>query len=202
MEFQIEHRSRIFARGMQIPGLAFMGALLLMVIIGVTLQNGTVLMIFCGFSAVLAVIEVIFMILSLIEIFYGAKVIVNSDHLDIRMVLRRKRIPFDQIEETKYSHYEGTKYPRYRSDDFFGDYTIVKKLYGRKYFRTQLDIFLSSGKHISLTDNANGYSKKRKQAQVNPSINPDEDIRLYQAYQCYRSAVDQYAREHGLQIPR
>ena len=59
--------------------------------------------------------------------------------------------------------------------------------------RAQLAFYLTSGRAVILNDDAKAYRKMRERAKVDLSIDPDADVRLYQAYQCYCSARDRYA---------
>lgn len=139
--------------------------------------------------AIFIPIEILFIVLFVSEQIYGARIIIESDHIDVRMVLRRKRLCFHEIADAEYSHYFDPK-----EDDSHFISPDVGYSFGPQ-LRSQLVFYLNSGKVFILNDQARGYEEKRKRAMVDPRIDPDENIRLYQAYQCYRSAAELYARK-------
>lgn len=187
MKFKIKHSSKLFFYGIVIPAIVFSVALLIFILLGFDFSNETAAMIFTGIFAVSAVTAIIFIILYTIEQLFGAKIIVENDHVDIRMLLRRRKLRFDDIADAKYYHYEGSRYPKLHL--YYSKYLHNRYIYnaqkGRKYYRSSLDFILSSGKVINLNDKATGYAKKRKLAMSDPNIDPDEDVKLYQAYQCF-----------------
>ena len=200
MKFKVRHISKLF-RPRVAPLLLYIpmmiGGILAIAGMGSAMENHVqrVMFLFVLFI-VLLVLSVIYLFLFFLERITGAKIIIESDSVEIRKLLRpRKKIRFAEIEEVKYTH----------------DEELVRSHRGRhggphrrNYFviRPQLTFFLTSGKSVCISDKGTGYLEKRDRAKVDPSVNPDEDITLYQAYQCYCAAVDEYARQHGLQIPR
>ena len=209
MEFKIRHTTPFFSLGMILPGVLFIVVLFLYLALGIALTDSLLAMeIFVGVFIFCAAAEILFIVLFLVELACGAKIIIESDHVDIRMLLRRKKIHFYDIEEARYSHNEISQHGRYHSPyrhhtlaGMYGHYYYSRK-WRRNKIEAQLDFYLTSGKRITLVDAATGYAAKRDRAKVDPSVDPDENVRLYQAYQCYRSAVDQYAVSHKFQIPR
>ena len=209
MEFQIRHTTPFFTLGMILPGMLFVIVLFLYIALDIAVTDSLLAAeIFLGVLIFCMAAEVFFIVLFLIELVCGAKIIIGSDHVEIRMLLRRRKIHFYDIEEVRYSHSGSIQKPRYHSPrrhhslaGMYGHYYYQRK-WQRQKITAQLDFYLTSGKCITLTDNATGYAQKRERAKVDPSVDPDENVRLYQAYQCYRSAVDQYAVSHKFQIPR
>ncbi|MBQ6039195.1 MAG: hypothetical protein IJL32_00205 [Oscillospiraceae bacterium] len=208
MEFKIKHISAYFSVAFVLPWIVFLIVLGFYLFFGITVQNDTAAIIMIGVILFCAAAELLTVILYIINLICGAKIIVESDHLDIRMPLRRRKIHFYDIEEVRYSHTETTESLPYHSSQHHhslgGKYAhyFYNKRRHYQVCRAILDIWLTSGKCITLSDAATGYAQKRKRAMVDPSVNPDADVRLYQAYQCYCSAVDQYAVSHKFQIPR
>ena len=199
MKFKVRHISKLF-RPRVAPLLLYIpmmtGGILAIAGMGSAMEDHVqrVMFLFVLFI-VLLVLSVIYLFLFILERIIGAKIIINSDSVEIRKMLRRKKIRFTEIEEAKYTHDE--ELVRSHRGRHSGPYR-------RRYYelRAQLTFFLTSGKSVCVNDKGTGYLEKRDRAKVDPSVNPDEDITLYQAYQCYCAAVDEYARQHGLQIPR
>lgn len=189
MKFKIKHRTPCFEWGIRIPWFVAPVLLIAAVYFDFTLDEQP--WFFFGLFILFALTEILFVILYAAECITGAKVIVEDDCLDIRMFLRRKKIWFDDIDDAKFSHYneyvdlKGHSLRGERREDslFSSRHTPVIKRY-----RSRLDITLTSGKVITLNDAAPGYAKKYKLARVDFRVNADEDIELYKAYQCYRSA--------------
>ncbi|MBP5378093.1 MAG: hypothetical protein J6Y64_00955 [Ruminococcus sp.] len=193
MKFRINHETPLFHYGVTIPLIVPVVALLLYLFFELNVNDFGPTMVLAGITALSCVIELLSIILFFGEKIWGGKIIVENDRLDIRLFLRRKKIRFDKIDDVKYTHYEITEnhgserrrhsrniFVRYHADDV----TIR--------VRAKLIIYLSSGKKFILNDDASGYAKKRKLWITEPDLDPDEDVRLYQAYQCYLSASRQY----------
>ena len=198
MEFKIKHDTKWIHYGIAVPWIVLIAAFVIsMIFFGYDMSNESKAILFLNILVCCAPFEILSILLFAAEKIYGARIIIRQDHVEIRMVLRHKRISFDEIETAKYSHY----YTRKKDAPSLlatPDYNITLE----PELRSQLIFYLNSGKIFRLNDKAAGYEERQKRAQVDMKFNPDETIRLYQAYQCYRSAADQYAREHGLQIPR
>ena len=195
MKFKVRHTTKLFFRYKDYLLLVPFALLYLFVTFDFSFDDTIPTYIFFGLILFCIAAFFILQILYFIELFCGAKIIINSDSVEIRMLLRRKKIRFTEIEEVKYTH----------------DEELVRSHRGRhggphrrNYYviRPQLTFFLTSGKSVRINDKGTGYPEKRNLAKVDPTVNPDEDITLYQAYQCYCAAVDEYSRQHGLQIPR
>ena len=195
MKFKVRHTTKLFFRYKDYLLLVPFALLNLFVTFGFSIQDTIPTYILFGLIVFCIAAFFILLILYIIELFCGAKIIIESDSVEIRMLLRRKKIRFTEIEEVKYTH----------------DEELVRSHRGRhggphrrNYFviRPQLTFFLTSGKSVCVNDKGTGYLEMRDRAKVDPTVNPDEDITLYQAYQCYCAAVDEYSRQHGLQIPR
>ncbi|MCR4760573.1 MAG: hypothetical protein K5705_09965 [Oscillospiraceae bacterium] len=195
MRFKVRHTTKLFFRYKDYLLLVPFALLNLFVAFGFSIQDTIPTYILFGLIVFCIAAFFILLILYIIELFCGAKIIIESDSVEIRMLLRRKKIRFTEIEEVKYTHDE--ELVRSHRGRHSGPYR-------RRYYelRAKLTFFLTSGKSVCVNDKGTGYLEKRDRAKVDPSVNPDEDITLYQAYQCYCAAVDEYARQHGLQIPR
>ncbi|MBR3678916.1 MAG: hypothetical protein IKL87_01785 [Oscillospiraceae bacterium] len=200
MEFKIRHHTVWIQQGIVINWFIPVAIFLLYVALGFNIHHKPATTIFLGMLLISFAAEFLFVVLFFIELLYGARIMIEHDHIDIRMLLRRKRISFDQIEKATYYH-EGDRLSDLRRSNK-GDTPTTRLIFGRRHFRALLSFRLSSGKIICLNDVTPKYEDRVKRAMVDPNTITDEDVRLYQAYQCYRSAADQYAREHGLQIPR
>ena len=195
MKFKVRHTTKLLFRYKDYLLLVPFALMILFVIFGFTTQDTIPTYILFGLIVFFIAAFLILQILYFIELFCGAKIIINSDSVELRMLLRRKKIRFTEIEEVKYTH----------------DEELVRSHRGRhggpnrrRYYviRPKLTFYLTSGKSVCINDKGAGYLEKRDLAKVDPTVNPDEDITLYQAYQCYCAAVDEYSRQHGLQIPR
>lgn len=187
MKFNIKHTTRLFYRGIVLPWFIFIAVLLLFLALGFDVSYKIPTMIFIGITVLCVVAELIFVILYGIEGFFGAKIIVESDHIYVKMLLRRKKLHFDDIADAKFSHYEESTSYHYRP------YPSHHKFYRHgTSICSKLDFYLSSGKIFSLNDDAKGYAKKRNQWTVAPNLDPNKDIQLYQAYRCYLAAARRY----------
>jgi membrane-bound ClpP family serine protease len=192
MKFKIRHESRVFSLGICIPWLVAIAAFLIFVFLGFNIKNVTATIILIRISALCCVAEILFIILFLTEKIFGAKIIIENDHVAVKMLLRRRKLYFDMIDHVKYTHYEIIKSQRLRyknSKQLFERYIDMN---GRKTVRSELNFHLITGKVFSLNDDATGYEYKRKLWITNPEIDPDEDVKLYQAYQCYCHSYRQY----------
>lgn len=186
MEFRIKHISRSLYLGLVIPVPAFIVSIIAYVYMGFDFTNSCAAMIFIGFFFLCAAIEIVFIILYVIEQICGAKIIIESDHIDVRMLLRRKRFLFDEIDDAKYTHYLVNNEKRKKRFSKETDYSYDT------HARSQLNLHLSSGKIFSLNDKATGYEKKREKWITDPELDPDEDVILYHAYKCLCSAYRNY----------
>ena len=183
MEFSIKHISPLFRRGMIIPWILFAAMIAVYLIFGLNFTNMAALNVFIAVSAVLTAVWLVFAILYGIERLCGAKLIIESDHIEARMLLRRKRIRYDDISDSKYRHYEETR-----------DEDDRKHIYSKSHatVRSRFDLYLSSGKVFSVNDIATGYKEKRLRIHTDPGIDPDSDVKLYQAYKYFRFAYNKY----------
>lgn len=197
MEFKVHHITKLFYWYRDFFLLAPFGLFILFVALGFTVDDYIPTLILFGLIALCIVIFLLMLILHIIEIFAGAKIIIGNDHAEIRRLLRlRRKISFTEIEAVRYTH-EMLPLHTHRSGK--GRFRRRRRRYA---VRPQLAFFLTSGKCVCLNDSPGSYLTERERAKVDPAVDPDADITLYQAYQCYRAAVDEYSRQHGLQIPR
>ena len=215
MEFQVGHISELFHPRN------------IMILLAVTMMSGGILVpcvlnpamaehekritFLLGLFIVLLVLSVICLILFLLERITGAKIIVNHDHIIIRKLLRHRRKIFClDIMNARYSYHDTVEDSRYLTTESTDQtpgliYRHLRKDTARRPPDSValLEFELVSGERISLNDhNTKSYNQMLNRAKVDPAVNPNAYVRLYQAYQCYCAAVDQYARENGLQIPR
>lgn len=200
MEFKIRHQTPLFFFGIIFPLVLLVAALLLAVALGITIQNETAAMIGIGLIVFSAAAEILFIILYVTEVIFGAKIIIWTDHVELRMLLRRKKLYFYDIEQAKYSHFETGRNAYGREDLYYetSNYShtrdfLYHKMRKRHDVSAMLEFYLTSGKVVTLTDDARSYARKREHAKVDLSLDPDADVKLYQAYQCYCSARDKYA---------
>ncbi len=191
MEFKIKHNTKWIHYGIGMPWLVLVIIFLIPFLLGFDFNNEFKAMFLLVLLALCAPFELFFIILFVIEQLYGARIFVESDYIDVRMVLRHKRIRFNEITEVKYSHYYDSK-----ETDLCGTPDISYS-FGPQ-LRSKLTFYLTSGKVFVLNDKALGYEQRQKRSLVDHGIEPDENIRLYQAYQCYCSAVNQYKLESAL----
>ena len=197
MKFKVHHITKLFYQYRDWFLLAPFGLFILFIAFGFTIDDYIPTLIVFGLISLCIVIFLLMLILHIIEIVTGAKIIIGNDHVEIRRLLRlRRKIPFTEIEEVRYTH-EMIPVHTHR-----GGRGRVRRRRTRYAVRPQLAFFLTSGKCICLNDSPGSYLTERERAKVDPSVDPDTDITLYQAYQCYRAAVDEYSRQQGLQIPR
>lgn len=189
MEFKVKHDTKWIHYGIGVPWIVLIFPFLIFLFLGFDINNEIEATLFLRLLAFCAPFEILFIVLFVSEQIYGARIIIESDHIDVRMVLRRKRLYFHEIIEAKYSHYYDPK----EKDSHFTSPDIGYS-FGPQ-LRSQLIFYLNSGKVLILNDKATGYEEKRKRAMVDPRIDPDENIRLYQAYQCYCSAVELYVQK-------
>lgn len=182
MEFKIQHVTKMFKWGINIPVYALLIMLVLFISFGFTIENYVAFMIFLSIAALEFLIMVIFAILSFMESIFGSKIIIHEDHVEIRLILRRKKIYYKHIEEGKYSHY--SYIIRNHRRQYYAP--------GREVIRAQLAFYLTSGKVIIVNDDADSYQRMKHSAMVRYDIDPDENVNLYKAYQCFRSSYDHY----------
>ena len=196
MEFRIKHVTGLFYRGIVIPFIAAIAAIIIYLCLGFNITDQPATIILLGIFAVCAAVTLIFIILHFTERLFGAKITVGSDHVDIRMLLRHKRFYFYEIEDAKYTHYECTSDNRdakQRSKSLIFKYTASDE---NTHARSRLTFYLVSGSTFSLNDEATGYESKRRRWITDPGLDPDEDVKLYQAYKCYCYACRQYVNKN------
>lgn len=192
MKFKIKHTSPALCYGIIIPWYVSIAALLLFVFLGFTIKDKYPTIIFGGIIALSLVIEIIYVFLFAIEKIFGAKIIVEADHVKIHMLLRCQKIYYDNISDVKYSHYECSKSHKYRKNR---SRSLFYKMFEDDedvWIRAQLTFYPVLGKVIELNDEATNYEQKRKRWITDPDLDPDEDVKLYQAYRCYKSAYNRY----------
>ncbi len=192
MKFRINHETRAFHHGTIIPLIAAAAALVIFIFLGFDISYYTPTMVLVGIEVLCSAAELIFIVLYIGEKIWGTKIIVESDCLDIRMFLRRKKLPYSKIDDVKYTHYEDSdtlgEHKRH-SSNIFVRYRARKR---RVWIRSKLIIYLSSGKKLILNDDAADYAKRRKLWITEPNLDPDENVKLYQAYKCCLAASHQY----------
>ena len=208
MEFRIKHTSGIFRFGPITAFVIFIGMGLLYGSIAFFLQDNEVKAeLFLVFLFITLAMDGIYLLLFFLEKIVGAKLIINHDHIIIRKMLRRRRkLFFTDIVNARYSHDDTVKNAHYLTSEHAGEPSEMMRLKSPANRPpeaiAQLVFETVSGERFRLIDHADAYNRMRGRAMVDPSVDPDADVLLYQAYQCYCAAVDQYARENNLQIPR
>lgn len=191
MKFKIRHETRAFLYGIIIPWVAAVAALLLYVFFGFTIFDELPGKIFLGILILCGAVEIISILLYIAEKIFGTKLIIESDHIRVRMLLRCKKIQFDDIADAKYRHYYD------RTEEKNNPYAILTQcadadFHSAPVIRSQIIFYLLSGKVFRLNDVATNYKWKRNLWITNPEVDPDGDVKLYQAYLCYRSAWHKY----------
>ena len=191
MKFRIRHETRAFLYGIIIPWGVAAAALLLFIFFGFTVFDELPAKIFLGILILCGAAEIIFILLYITEKIFGTKLIIESDHIKVKMLLRHRKISFDDIADVKYRHYYD------RTEEKNNPYSIFTQRADAEFqtvpkIRSQIIFYLLSGKVFKLNDNATNYEWKRGLWITNPEVDPDEDVKLYQAYQCYRSAWHRY----------
>lgn len=192
MKFSIRHFSGMFDLGTIIPLAAALLAFLFYVFFGFNISAFMPTVILMRFLAVCGIVEVLFIVLRIAEFIYGARIIIEEDHLDVKMLLRRRRLFYAEIEDAKYGHYEVSRDNRGRKER---SDSLLYKIFAddeEKEVRAELTFFLASGKKFRLNDNATNYVWKQKKWITDPDLDPDEDVKLYQAYKCYLHACRQF----------
>ncbi len=177
MKFKIKHESKIFHYGIIAPWIFAIAVVLILRFLGLTAKNESCKMFMIYMILICIAVEIVFTALCIIEKIFGVKIVIESDYIDIRMLLRHKRLYFNDIVDLRYSHYH---------DDEHANECHDSRSLGPR-LRSQLIFTLVSGKCFKLNDNAKGYEAKRKLWITHPEIDPDEDIKLYQAYRCILS---------------
>ncbi len=192
MKFKIRHETRAFLYGIIIPWGVAAAVLLLYVFFGFTVFDELPAKILLGILILCGAVEIISILLYIAEKILGTKIVIESDHIKVRMLLRCKKIHFDDIADAKYRHYYD------RTEEKNNPYSIMTQHADEDYFRTvpkirsQVIFYLLSGKVFRLNDVATNYKWKRNLWITDPEIDPDGDVKLYQAYLCYRSAWHKY----------
>lgn len=208
MEFRIRHTSNLFRFSILLPWAVLFAGAALFGILNLFLKDDVqraevflVLLLLC------IGLDVIYLVLFFLEKIVGAKITVAQDHIVIRKMLRRHRkIYFIDIRNARYSYYDTVINSHYLTTGNAG--APSEMLRSRRPVNrppeavARLEFELVSGSRISLNDHAASYNRMRNRAKADPSIDPNADVKLYQAYQYYCAAVDAYARQNGLQIPR
>ena len=185
MKFSIKHTTKLFYRGIILPWLIFTASLVGFIALGFDITYKLPSMILIGITVLCVAAELIFVLLYGIEGIFGTKIIVESDHITVKMLMRRKKLHFDDIADAKFSHYD-EKRSSHHSRKYRGRHVV------RNIVRSKLDYYLMTGKVFSLNDDAKGYTQKQKLWTADPALDPNEDIPLYQAYRCYCAASRQY----------
>ena len=194
MEFKIKHITPFFYIMMYV---CFGLWLLTLIVLGFLWWNfsADVLFAFLWIMGSELAAALLFCILHLTERIVGGKIIIEQDAVVLKLLLRKKRIPFSEIEDSDFSHYE----EYYRRTGTYNTSVYVKKTirnlggksrYWRLHLRSMLEFYLVSGKTITLTDDAPKYKEARELAKTHSDYDPNTNIRLYQAWQCYKSARD------------
>ena len=192
MKFRIKHATPAFYYGIIIPWLIAIAVFLLFIFLGFTIKDKYPTIISGGILALCIAVDIIFVFLYATEKILGAKIIIEADHVKINQLFRRRKIYYDNIADVKYTHYECSKSNSYRKDRSKSLLYKILKDDEDVWVRSQLIIYPILGKVITLNDEATSYEWKRKRWITEPDLDPDEDVKLYQAYRCYKSAYRQY----------
>ena len=192
MKFRIKHFSRIFDLGRAVPLIIAMVAVALYLLLEFNITYEAPTKFVLRLLAVCAIVEILFIVLRITEAVSGAKIIIEDDHVYVKMLLRRRKIYFDEIADTKYRHYETTRDNRGRKQR---SGSLLYKLTAsdeKTEVRSELTFYLLTGKPFSLNDEATNYEWKRRKWITDPDLDPDEDVKLYQAYKCYCHSYRKY----------
>ena len=184
MKFRIKHKTTLFYYGIIAPWIIAAATLIIFIALGFTIEDVTPTYVLFAIVTLCIAAELIFALLHIIEGFFGAKITVESDRIKVKMLLRRKNISFDDIENVKYRHCYDVEEDQ---TPLFQTRFSPAEHHGR--VRSKLIFYLSSGKKLILTDDARSYQKKQRHWTAYPDRDPDEDIKLYQAYKCYCAAA-------------
>ena len=106
MKFKVRHTTKLFFRYKDYLLLVPFALLYLIVTFDFSFDDTIPTYIFFGLILFCIAAFFILLILYIIELFCSAKIIIESDSVEIRMLLRRKKILFTEIEEVKYTHDE------------------------------------------------------------------------------------------------
>lgn len=211
MKFKIDHVTGAFYYGRIIPLLMIPAALVMIVALGINhLGRDISRGIFTAVCLAAGAAEVIFIILYEAERLRGTDIIIKNGQIDICMLFRKKTIFFYEIENVKYSHYvaKDSRSPRegivINPDRFYTsnrtgityrkNYNSIFDTVTTQRTRFQLVFYLSGDRTFRLNDGLNGFNKyreflrKQNASRVSYRMNPDEDVALYRAYQCYKAA--------------
>ena len=105
MKFNVHHITKLFYQYRDWFLLAPFGLFILFIAFGFTVDDYIPTLIVFGLISLCIVIFLLMLILHIIEIVTGAKIIIGNDHVEIRRLLRlRRKIPFTEIEEVRYTH--------------------------------------------------------------------------------------------------
>lgn len=192
MKFRIKHETPLFSYGIYIPWFVAIAALLLFVFLGFTIKDKYPTIIFAGIIALCIAVDIIFILLFFTEKIIGTKIIIEADHVKIKTLFRRRKIFYDNIADVKYTHYECSSSNRYRKSRSSSLLYKLTEDDENVRIRSQLIFYPVLGKVITLNDEATDYKRKREKWITEPALDPDEDVKLYQAYRCYCSAYRQY----------
>ena len=172
MKYKIKHESKLFHYGIISPWIVAAAVALILHFLGITVKNESGKRFMIYMILIFIAIEIIFTVLFIIEKIFGVTIKIESDYVDIRMLLRHKRLYYKDIVDVKYSHY----YDNEHDNECHDSRSLGPRL------RSKLVFTLISGKSFILNGSAKGYEAKRKLWITHPETDPDEDIKLYQAY--------------------
>lgn len=197
MKFRIKHISSLYRWGIALPWIVIIAALAIFLIVGLDVTFVFPTLVLIRLTAVCGIAEMVFIFLYIAERIYGARLIINDDHVVIKTLHRHRKLYYAEIEDTKYSHYECTRSYRERKER--SGSLLYKYLQDDEetWTRSKLTFYLTSGKTVTVNDEATNYEWKRSKWITDPDLDPDEDVVLYQAYQCYRTACREYCKVLG-----
>lgn len=192
MKFRIKHFSRIFDVGIAVPWIVAIVAVALYFFLEFNITYEAPTKFVVRLLAVCGIVEILFIVLRIAESICGAKIIIEDDHVYVKMLLRRRKLYFDEIADTKYRHYEATRDNRGRKQR---SGSLLYKLTAsdeKTQVRSELTFYLLTGNPFRLNDEATNYEWKQKKWITDPGLDPDEDVKLYQAYKCYCHSYRRY----------
>ncbi len=195
MKFKINHLTRSVNTLRKIFVIFPILALIIFIALGFSVYDKTAFKIFIGIEIALGVMWIIFIVISLLEYYIKAEIIIESDHIIVKRVFRYNRIPFDKIIDVKTSRYcENERGPLtkvYVRHHNGGSYTYKRVANEINTFR--VDFILKSGRRIILNDKIDRSPEAIQSEPYDPdAFTPMERTQLYKALQCYRSARAEY----------
>lgn len=116
MKFRIKHISSLYNWGIALPWIVILAALALFLFLGLDVTFVFPTLVLIRLAAVCGIAEVIFIFLYIAERIYGARLIINEDHIVIKTLHRHRKLYYAEIEDAKYSHYECTRSNRERKE--------------------------------------------------------------------------------------